>query len=142
MQLTQFTDYALRVLIYIAVREDKCTIAEIAQVYDISANHLVKIVHKLAQEGILNTVRGKHGGIYLAKDPKTLNLKDVVLLLEPNFHIVGCFDKENANCKIIPVCKLKGILGDALQQFMTVLDQYTLADIIENKKALKQHVSL
>lgn len=138
MQLTQFTDYALRVLIYVAVHKEKCTIAQIAQAYDISENHLVKIVHKLGKEGILETVRGKHGGIFLAQAPESLNLKDLVLLLEPNFHVVGCFDQINANCRIIPVCKLKGVLADALQQFMDVLAQYTLADMVQNQQELRE----
>lgn len=137
MQLTQFTDYALRALIFIAVKDEKSTIAEISAAYKISENHMVKIIHRLAKEGIVTTTRGKNGGISLAIPAKDINLMDAVCTLEPHLNIVGCFDEANANCKIIPVCKLKLVLQDAKQQFLNVLSAYTLADLIGNKEDLK-----
>lgn len=137
MQLTQFTDYALRALIYIAVREENCTISEIAKSYRISENHLVKIIHRLGQEGIITTTRGKHGGITLAKKPQEINLKEIISLLEPHLHIVECFNLEKATCRIIPVCKLKRILNEAKNQFLNILADYTLSDLIENKHDLQ-----
>lgn len=137
MQLTQFTDYALRALIYIAVREENCTIGEIAKSYHISENHLVKIIHRLGQEGIIATTRGKHGGITLAKKPHQINLKEIISLLEPNLHIVECFNLEKANCRIIPVCKLKHVLNEAKNQFLNVLAGYSLNDLIQNKNELQ-----
>jgi len=137
MQLSQFTDYALRALIYIAVKDSNCTIAEISQSYAISENHLVKIIHRLAKEGIVKTSRGKHGGLSLAMPAEEINLKNMVCLLETHLHIVECFNEEKANCRIIPVCKLKHVLSDAKNQFLNVLANYSLADLIENKEALK-----
>lgn len=136
MQLTQFTDYSLRALIFIALKKTSCTIKEIAEAYDISENHLVKIVHNLSKLGLIKTTRGKHGGILMAQVPATINLGELVALLEPHFDLVPCFNKEKANCCIAPACRLKGILHEAERAFRTVLDQYTLADILMNGSAL------
>ncbi len=142
MQLTQFTDYALRSLIYIAVKGGGCTISEIASAYTLSENHLVKIIHRLSKEGIVNTTRGKKGGVNLACNPSELNLKDIVCLLESNFHLVPCFNAEKANCRIIPVCKLKRVLEEAKQQFLSVLAEYSLADLITNSSALSDALGI
>jgi len=142
MQLTQFSDYALRTLIYIATKEEVCTITEIAESYQISRHHLVKVVHKLGQLGYLNTIRGKSGGIELKKSPKQINIGELIQKTEPNFRLVECIDNPNATCCIIPVCKLKKILEEAKQVFLANLSQYTLADISTNKKALAQHLKI
>lgn len=136
MQLTQFTDYSLRSLIYIALHEGSCTINEIAQAYAISQNHLLKIIHNLSKLGLIKTSRGKNGGIIMAAKPEEINLKNIVQELEPHFDLVPCFNKEKANCCIAPVCKLKSVLYEAQQAFMAVLGQFTLADIMQNKGAL------
>jgi Rrf2 family nitric oxide-sensitive transcriptional repressor len=139
MQLTQFTDYSLRVLIYLAIRNgETCTIAEIAESYNISKNHLMKIVHRLSQLGILKTLRGKGGGILLNLRPEQLNLGELVQKLEPNFFIVECFDSTNGKCVIAPVCQLKQVLGEATNSFIQTLEKYTLKDIIANRKQLHQ----
>lgn len=142
MQLTQFTDYALRTLIYIAVKKDTCTITEIAEAFKISRNHLVKIVHKLGQLGYLQTIRGKKGGIHLSLAPSDINLGQLIQKIEPHFHLVECLDRKNGTCCIIPVCKLKHILEQAKYDFLNTLSQYTLADIIENKGQLAAYLKL
>ena len=136
MQLTQFTDYSLRALIYITLKKDLCTINDIARAYDISVNHLVKIIHNLSKIGIIKTIRGKNGGITMALNPSSINLGELVLKLEPNFDLVPCFNQEKANCCITPACKLKGILFEAKEKFIEVLRNYTLSDIVESKAAL------
>lgn len=138
MQLTQFTDFALRALIYISLKESGfATINEIAEGYAISKNHLVKVVHKLGQLGLVETIRGKHGGIQLKYQPSEINIGKVVQQLEPHFFIVECFDKKNGKCVIAPVCKLKHILCEAKNSFIETLNHYTLADIIANANELK-----
>ncbi|STY28489.1 DNA-binding transcriptional regulator [Legionella wadsworthii] len=133
MQLTQFTDYSLRALIYIALRKETCTIKDITDAYDISNNHMIKIIHNLSKLGLIKTIRGKNGGILMAAQPETINLCQLITQLEPHFDLVPCFNKEKANCCIAPVCKLKGILHEAQAAFMNVLGRYTLADVLHNK---------
>jgi Rrf2 family transcriptional regulator, nitric oxide-sensitive transcriptional repressor len=140
MQLTQFTDYALRTLIYIATKGDVCTITEIAESYQISRHHLVKVVHKLGQLGYLNTIRGKSGGLELNKSPKQINIGELIQKIEPNFRLVECIDNPNGTCCIIPVCKLKIILEQAKKEFLENLQQYSLADLVVNKTQLKSHL--
>ena len=139
MQLTQFTDYALRVLIYVALKEDATsTITEISESYHISRNHLVKVVHKLGQLGILNTTRGNQGGIRLSQKPGEINIGKLVQQIEPHFFIVECFDKKNGKCVITPVCKLSTILQQAKNRFIETLNDYTLADVTQNSGELRK----
>ncbi|KTD01553.1 transcriptional regulator [Legionella geestiana] len=137
MQLTQFTDYSLRALIYIALRKELCTINDIASAYAISSNHLLKIIHNLAKMGVIKTLRGKSGGIMMAQNPSDINLGELVIKLEPNFDVVPCFNADKANCCIAPACKLKRILFEAKERFLDVLKGYTLEDILENAMPLK-----
>lgn len=136
MQLTQFTDYSLRALIYIMLKKESCTIKDITEVYDISSNHMVKIIHNLAKIGLIKTIRGKNGGILMASRPENINLGRLIIQLEPHFDFVPCFNKEKANCCIAPVCKLKGVLHEAQAAFISVLERYTLADVMSNKSEL------
>ncbi|MDF1654172.1 MAG: Rrf2 family transcriptional regulator [Coxiellaceae bacterium] len=139
MQLTQFTDYALRTLIYLALRNDKTsTILEIAESYNISKSHLMKVVQRLSQLNIVKTFRGKGGGLQLNIAPDQLNLGNLIRKLEPNFYIVECFDKANGKCVIAPACQLKNILHEATNNFIQTLEQYTLKDIIHNHQQLTQ----
>ncbi|WP_454784377.1 Rrf2 family transcriptional regulator [Legionella sp. WA2024007413] len=133
MQLTQFTDYSLRALIYIALKQNTCTINDIASAYAISHNHLIKIIHNLSKMGIIKTIRGKNGGIIMAENPAEINLKTLVLKLEPHFDLVPCFNQDKANCCIAPTCKLRKILLEAQKAFFEVLEQFSLEDIIQNK---------
>lgn len=136
MQLTSHTDYSLRVLMYLAARNAPSTISEIAETYKISRNHLVKVVHELGKHGYLRTERGRGGGISLARAAKEIRIGDVVRAMEPNFHIVECFDPERNVCVITPQCALKHALSSANSAFMKVLDGYTLADVTRNRTAL------
>ena len=137
MQLTAYTDYVLRVLMYLAVHEDRLvTIAEMASTYDISKNHLMKIVHQLGQKGFIETVRGRGGGLRLSQPPERLALGQIVRRMEPHFNIVECFDPTTNRCPITPACGLSHVLIEARDAFLAVLDRYTLADLVPDKRAL------
>ena len=137
MRLTRFTDYALRVLIYLAIKpDDLATIGEIAEKYQISQNHLMKIVHKLGKYGYVATVRGRQGGIRLARPPKAINIGEFVRRFEEDLLIVECFDGKNNSCCIAGACGLAGILNDALVSFLKTLDAKTLADVLKNSPGI------
>jgi len=130
MRLTTMTDYALRLLMYVAQRPERlCTIAEVAQAHGISEAHLMKVTHQLGQRGWLETVRGKGGGIRLARQPAQVNLGAVVRSMEPDFDLVECFATGD-QCVLTGHCRLAGVLGGALRDFMAHLDGYTLADLL------------
>lgn len=134
MRLTQYTDYSLRVLIYLALRgEQRSTISEIAESYGISRAHLMKVVHQLQLRGYIKTSRGKSGGLWLHQDPSDINLGDVVRDAEPDFNVAECFGNRNA-CVISPYCQLRVVLGEALNGFLEVLDLYTLADLVDHSQ--------
>jgi len=137
MRLTVHTDYALRVLMYVAVREQpRPTISAIAASYGISRNHLMKVVHQLGVAGYLETVRGKNGGLRLARPPEAIRLGEVIRSTEPDLVLVPCFDPVNAACAISPACRLREALHQAQAAFLAVLDGYTLADLVANREAL------
>lgn len=143
MRLTYFTDYAMRVLIYLAIKgEEKSSITEIAAAYHISKNHLVKVVHELGKHDLIETTRGRGGGIRLLKAAETLRIGEIVRLTEEDFQLVECFGNEHNRCVLSPVCRLRGILNEALQAYLQVLDQYTIADIVQNRKLLQEILSL
>ncbi|MES2099637.1 MAG: Rrf2 family transcriptional regulator [Pseudomonadota bacterium] len=130
MRLTTMSDYALRLLMYAAQQPQRlCTIAEVAQAYAISEAHLMKITHQLALGGWLVTVRGKGGGLRLARRPEEINLGAVVRSIEPDFSLVECF-ASGSTCTLTGQCRLTGVLQSALQGFMDGLDRHTLADIL------------
>lgn len=130
MRLTMMTDYALRLLMYVAQHPERlCTIAEVAQVHGISRAHLMKVTHQLGQSGWLETVRGKGGGIRLAHAPADINLGEVVRGIEPDFALVECYT-ENNRCTLTGNCRLAFLLKGALLSFMKYLDGYTLADLL------------
>lgn len=133
MRLTNYTDYSLRVLIYLASKPgvDKSTITEITNAYQISRNHLTKVIHQLGQIGLIETTRGRGGGITLAKAPREIKIGDVVRETEEDFRLVECFGPDN-KCVITPVCGLRHMLHEALQAYLGVLDKYTLADIVRD----------
>ncbi len=137
MRLTTYSDYAFRALIYLAVRGDEpCTIQEMADHYGISRNHLMKVVQQLGQLGYVETTRGRGGGIRLGRAPAAINLGEVVRHTEDDMTIVECFDPANDRCAISRACRLRGVLGEALAAWLAVLDRYTLADLVENERAL------
>lgn len=137
MRLTTFTDYCLRVLMYAGTKGDElATIDEIAASFDISRNHLMKVVFRLGQLGYLTTVRGKGGGMRLARDPAEINLGRLVRETEEDMALVECFDGPPGACRIEPACVLRKALGEALEAFLAVLDDYTLADLLAPRSAL------
>lgn len=130
MHITLHTDYSLRVLIYVALKGNElATIGEIAAHYAISKNHLMKIVQALNSKNYLVALRGKNGGLRLARNPEEINVGALVRETETDLDLVECF-KDSANCIIAPACQLKKIFHEALQAFLCVLDQYTLADLL------------
>lgn len=137
MRLTNFTDYSLRVLIFLAAdRDRRVTIGAIARAFDISENHLMKVVHLLGKAGVLANVRGKGGGLALARAPSAINVGKVVRITEGHPRPAECFDREHNACVIAPICRLRGVLGEAVKAFYAVLDQYTLEDLAGNRRAL------
>jgi Rrf2 family nitric oxide-sensitive transcriptional repressor len=137
MKLTAFTDYSLRVLIYLAAQPgQRGTIAAIATAYDVSEHHLTKVVHFLGKAGLLANVRGKGGGLELGELPERICVGAVVRQTEGHAMVAECFAEEGGNCCIAPVCKLRGVLGEAVKAFYAVLDRYTLADLVSNRQEL------
>ncbi len=137
MRLTAFTDYSLRVLMYLAAHTGRrATIAEIAAAYGISQHHLVKVVQLLAQRGWVETVRGKGGGLQLALPPAAIRLGRVVRDTEGEPRPAACFQAGGPRCRIEGGCQLKGVLAEAVQAFYAVLDGHTLADISRNPRSL------
>jgi len=137
MKLTSFTDYSLRVLIYLAAEPGRrATIAEIATSFGVSENHLTKVVHFLGKEGLLVTVRGKGGGMGLARAADQINVGDVVRRTEGTDATAECFDPLTNRCTIAPMCRLQGVLRQALTAFYAVLDAHTLSDLVENRDQL------
>ncbi|WNV03108.1 Rrf2 family transcriptional regulator [Candidatus Methylospira mobilis] len=130
MQLTQFTDYSLRTLIYLARQPEPgmATIAEIADYFQISKAHLVKAANNLANHGYIETMRGKGGGIRLARPANSIGIGELVRITEPHTDLVECFDMRTNQCRIARGCALKGMLYESRQAFMAVLDKYTLAE--------------
>ena len=142
MRLTVFTDYTLRALIYLGLRPGRLvTIGEIADAYQISGNHLMKVVHQLGLAGDVVTVRGQHGGMRLARPAEAINLGAVVRRTEADLELVPCFGAD-AGCAIQPDCVLAGVLDEALRAFLAVLDRYTLADLLAPRAALARRLRI
>ncbi|KQV89094.1 Rrf2 family transcriptional regulator [Pelomonas sp. Root1237] len=139
MRLTAFTDYSLRVLMFLAAEPDRrATVGEICAAFDVKANHLTKVVHHLAKRGWVSTVRGKGGGLTLARPAAQIRIGEVVRDTEGQALPAECFSAEASHCAIVSHCRLKGVLGEAVQAFHAVLDRYTLADITANRQQLVQ----
>jgi Rrf2 family nitric oxide-sensitive transcriptional repressor len=142
MQLTLHTDYALRVLIYLTIQPEKIvTIHEITDFYEISRNHLVKVVHNLSGKGFISTSRGKHGGMQLSRPAEDISIGDVVRQIEANFDIVECFNPDSKKCRVVPICNLKSVLQQANENFLSFLDQYSLAEAVKPNSSLKRILS-
>lgn len=134
MRLTLYSDYSLRVLLYLSHKqEETVTITELAEFYKISRNHLVKVVHNLGINGFISTSRGKHGGIRLARPAQEISVGEVIRHTEPDFDLLECFNPETDHCVITKNCALKGVLFEARKSFVDVLDRYTLADVAASK---------
>lgn len=136
MRLTVHSDYSLRVLMYLAAFPDRlATIEQIAAAYDISHNHIMKVVQNLARYGFIETLRGRNGGIRLALPTQEITVGAVLRVTEEDFDLVECFRDENACC-ITPVCRLKDALSDAVDAYLEVLDERTLAELVSNPMRL------
>jgi len=137
MRLTAFTDYSLRVLIFLAAEPGRrATISEIATAFGVKENHLTKVVHFLGKAGLLANVRGKGGGLDLAQAPEDVVVGQVVRLTEGAALPAECFGEGGGDCCIVRSCRLRGVLREAVDAFYLVLDAYTLADLVSNRKAL------
>jgi Rrf2 family nitric oxide-sensitive transcriptional repressor len=137
MKLTAFTDYSLRVLIYLAAQPgQRATIGQIATAFDVSEHHLVKVVHFLGKKGWLRNLRGKGGGLELGELPQRIVVGRVVRETEGSDTVAECFGESGGDCQIAPDCRLRGVLGEALAAFYSVLDRYTLADLVRNRQQL------
>jgi len=137
MKLTRFTDYSLRVLIYLAADPARrATISEVAAAFNVSENHLTKVVHFLGKQGWLANVRGKGGGMNLAMAPQHIVIGRVVRATEGKALPAECFNDQNDSCSIERVCRLRGVFAQAVEAFHAVLDRYTLADLVDNRAAL------
>ncbi|BAH17390.1 RrF2 family transcriptional regulator [Macrococcoides caseolyticum] len=134
MKLTLYSDYSLRVLMYIARQEHRVQIDEIANFYGISKNHLTKVVNNLATLGYIETTRGRGGGIRIKMAPEEINIGALIRKTEEHFNLVECFDRETNTCPIAGICGLQGVLSEALGAYLSVLDSYTLNDILHNKR--------
>jgi Rrf2 family nitric oxide-sensitive transcriptional repressor len=131
MRLTSFTDYTLRSLMVLGMHRDRLvTIQDIADLHGISKNHLTKVIHQLGASGLVETIRGRNGGLRLNREPAEINIGDVVRDSESDFHIAECFGSEPGQCAFLGNCALRGKLGAATEAFLKVLDGVTLADII------------
>ncbi len=134
MELTKYTDYSLRILIYLAITTDHLvTVDEIAEVYGISRHHVAKAVFHLSRMGVVLTTRGRTGGMRLACNPQEINLGKIVHHTEPHMNLLECFDVEINTCPLVEACRLKSVLRQAKKAFLGVLEQYTLADMVHGK---------
>ena len=137
MNLTVYSDYAFRTMMLLAVRAPgTATIQEIAKQYDISRGHLMVLVHRLGNQGFLENIRGRGGGVRLAKPAAKIRLDEIVRATEPNFRMVECFDRERNRCLITKPCRLKRVLDEALSAWMGVLKEHTLADLVDKNPPL------
>ncbi len=142
MRLTSYTDYSIRVLITLAAlnNHEKISIQEIADAFHISKNHLMKVVHRLGTLGVIETIRGRGGGIRLKMAPDEINIGWLVKRTEDDFQIVECFDETRNACIISPVCQAKQMFNEALKAYLNVLEQFTLQDITSNDTELRQTI--
>lgn len=134
MQLTQFSDYAMRTVLYLGCRPEKLvSVEEVSRAYGISRHHLVRVVQSLTELGVVTSQRGRGGGMRLAKPPAEINVGWLIRQTEPHFNLVECLDLETNTCPIAPACGLKGAIQRAQHAFLTVLDEYTLDQFVRRK---------
>ncbi len=132
MRLTYYTDYALRTLMYLATHRDSLvTIQDIADLHGIAKNHLTKVVHQLGLLGLVETIRGRNGGLRLGREPGEINIGEVVRSTETDFFMAECFDENNVGCAYSPSCVLKGVLAEATAAYLRVLDGVTLENLVK-----------
>ena len=132
MQLTRYTDYAIRIMLHVGAHDDLSSITQIADAYRISKNHLMKVVQHLGQGGFLETIRGRNGGLRLGRPAEEITIGQLVRYTEQGFNLVDC-----TNCLVAPACTVPRILGEATQAFLAVLDRYTLSDILSKRADMR-----
>lgn len=142
MRLSVQTDYALRTLMFLAVKQGHHSIADIAGAYGISKNHLMKVAQRLAAEGFVESVRGRSGGLKLALPANKLNIGAIVRILEDTGTFVECFDAATNNCVVTPACGLRHVLAGALEAFLRHLDQFSVADLVPDAESFQSRVDL
>jgi len=144
MQLTLFTDYSLRVLMYLGLREPNAvvTVQEMSDAYGISRHYLMKVANDLAKHGWVDATRGRSGGISLAVDLRGLTLGQVVRTTEPHVGVLDCVNRVESDCPIHAPCRLRGVFAEAQREFERVLDRYTVADLLESDRALRIRLSI
>ena len=143
MRLTHFTDLSLRLLMFLAVKPNGlATIQEVAGRYGISRNHLMKVAQQLVKEGFVESVRGRGGGLRLKRLPSEIRVGDVVRATEDDFRMVECFEAGKTSCTLLPACRLKGVLGEALAAYLAVLDEHTLADLTTPSHPMRHALGL
>ncbi|MGE0666183.1 MAG: Rrf2 family transcriptional regulator [Sphingomonadales bacterium] len=137
MRLTLYTDYALRVLIHLALNDDRlCSIGEVSRTYDASHNHLMKVVNSLSNDGFIETVRGRSGGMRLARPADQIRVGDVVRRTEEGFQLADC-----SGCALSPACGLTGVLAEGMAAMMVVFDAYTIADLLTDKATMRRLIA-
>jgi len=138
MKLTQYSDLGLRLLMYLALRNgETATIQEVSDRFAVSKNHMVKISHQLTKSGLIESVRGRNGGVRLAVPPERINVEQALRATEDNFDLVECFSTAKNNCAISGACRLSGVFNTALGAFFEVLREVSLADLVKNGKVLE-----
>lgn len=143
MRLSAYSDYSVRVLMHAALRApERVTVDEAADLFGISRHHLVKVVHDLGRNGYLATHRGTGGGFSLGLPPGQIRLGDIIRLGEESETVIACAGKGNDECRIFPVCRLKGVLDEAASAFFRVLDQYTVADLVTHRAELRRALGM
>ncbi len=139
MRLTRFSDNALRCLMYLGLSDrSKATVGEVARSMSMSEDHLLKVIKRLSQLGLVQTIRGRNGGLRLARSPEDINIAEVVRATEDNLAIVPCFDSQHANCPISSVCRLAPAIEEALGSFFSTLQRYTLADLVRERHDMRR----
>ena len=139
MRLTKYADLSFRLLMYLAMRQgEPATIQEVSDRFAVSKNHMVKISHQLTKAGLIDSTRGRNGGVCLARPAENITVEDVLRAMENNFDLAECFDATQNQCVISEVCKLNGIFSAARNAFFGVLRQASLADLVKNSKALEK----
>jgi Rrf2 family nitric oxide-sensitive transcriptional repressor len=141
MQLTRFSDYGLRVLLYLGLKDSLSSIAEVSRVFRLPENHLAVVVHRLSRLGYVSAIRGRAGGIKLAVDPSNINIGAVVEQLEPNFKIAECLDRTTNTCHLLSSCQIREYFAKATQAFLNVLKKHSLADVLANRLTLQRKMA-
>lgn len=137
MRLTRYTDYSLRVLIHLALNDNRlCSIAEVARAYELSHNHLMKVVNALARDGFIETVRGRAGGMRLARPADRITVGEVVRRTEEGFNLADC-----SGCALAPACGLTGVLAEGMRAMLAVFDAYTVADLLMDKDTMRRLIN-